>query len=101
LDRQRETLTALLNKQKGKLTMDDWIRCITTFGLPAEFISKTSGLEIPGNLWYAIAEGQETTVKVAPTQLYSTAHLAPTNSLYFVNHKKYDFDAKVVCQSYY
>lgn len=76
--------------------MDDWIRFITTFGLSAEFISKTSGLEIPGNLWYNIAERAEIATSITPIQLYSTAHLHPTVSLYFDHQKEYDFEAKVV-----
>jgi hypothetical protein len=53
-------------------------------------------VDIPGTLWYEIAERQERSVKVQPAVLYSTQHLTPTLSTYYEDHLAYKFDAKVV-----
>ena len=72
---------------------------------------------IPGNLYYAIHELQERTVKREAAVLYNTAHLPATNSLcvsfiqvvlwipnlflwmhgrYYANHTEYKFKAKIL-----
>lgn len=98
-DKQKQLLTALLKKRKNKLTIDDWIMCVTSYGLPAELVAKESKSDIPGNLWYEIATRQETTVKVQPTQLYNTAHIPETDCIYYhhdSNYKDLEFDGKIL-----
>lgn len=34
--------------------------------------------------------------KVLPTQLYSTANMAPTESTYYADHHQYEFKATIV-----
>jgi hypothetical protein len=79
-----------------KLTPTLRIVAITSWGLPADTISKVLNVDIPGNLWYEIAERQERSVKVQPAVLYSTQHLKATVSTYYADHLAYGFDAKVV-----
>jgi len=93
---QKEKVDKLLKKKKGKLELNDWMVAVQSYGMPAETISALSGLPIPGNLHYAIAEQQERSVRAIPTVLYSTAHLPPTNSLYYADHHKYAFKAKIL-----
>lgn len=93
---QQEKLKKLMKKKGGKLTVDDWIVCITSWGLPADTIARLTGTEIPGNLWYQIAENAERCVKAAPTVLYSTAHLKPTLSTYYANHLQYEFSGEIL-----
>src|SRR5256885_1621384 len=53
-------------------------------------------MEIPGNLWYEIADRQERQIKALPTVLYSTNNMPPTDSLYFAHHREYTFEGKIV-----
>jgi len=94
---QKAKLQKLLSKKKGqKLTMDDWILCVTSWGLPADSVAKETGEEVPGNLWYEIADRQERTVKALPTVLYNTNSMPPTDSIYYAHHKLYEFTGKIV-----
>ena len=85
-----------MKKKKGKLSVEDWIVCITSWGLPADTVAEVTKTDIPGNLWYEIAERQERTTKAEQVVLYNTAHLAATNSLYYGDHHLYDFSGKIV-----
>jgi len=98
-EEQRKKLDQLLKKQKGALTLDDWIRCVTSFGVPADLIAQVTGQDVPLNLWYEIDYRQQQTAKAQPTVLYQTAHLEPTVSLYDDDHdhREYEFSgAKVL-----
>jgi alanyl-tRNA synthetase len=95
-DQQKKKLDALVKKLKGKpLSMDDWITCVTSWGISADTVAKLTGLEVPGTLYAEIAERQERMVKALPAVLYSTANMPPTNSLYYGDHHMYDFKAKI------
>ena len=85
-EEQRKKLDQLLKKQKGALALDDWIRCVTSLGIPADLIAQMTGQEVPLNLWYEIDYRQQQTAKAQPTVLYQTAHLEPTVSLYDDDH---------------
>jgi len=92
---QKKILAKTLQKKK-KLDLDDWIQLVTSNGIPAQLISSESKQEIPGNLFYKIAELQERSVKALPTILYSTAGYPETDSLYFKNHHLYEFEGTIV-----
>lgn len=68
----------------------------TSWGIAADKISEISGLPIPGNLYYAIADKQDRTAKAAEKILYNTIHLPETVNLYYDDSRRTDFDAKVV-----
>jgi len=90
---------AKLMKKKGKdaqLSIDDWITCVSAWGIPADQVAKISGQPVPLNLYYTIASLQEKMVRATPAQLYATAHLPETNSLYYANHKQYEFEGKIL-----
>lgn len=93
---QKKQLEKILKKQGGKLSIKDWMTAMQSWGIPADSISKISGLEIPNNLYMQIAEQQERIGKAAEAILYDTNHLVETDSLYFKNHKQYEFDGKIV-----
>ncbi len=97
---QRKQLDRIVAKTGAKgLSLDDWILCVTTFGIPDDYIQQVTGQTVPQNLWYEIDYRQQQTMKAAAPQLYSTAALQPTISLYDDDHDhtKMDFDgAKVV-----
>lgn len=98
-DEQRKKLDQILKKNKGSLSLDDWIKCITSFGIPADLISQVTGTDAPGNLWYEIDYRQQQTMKAAAPVLYSTIHVPHTISLYDDehDHRNYSFsDAKIV-----
>lgn len=40
-----------MNKKKNKLTLDDWIMAIQTWGIPADVIAQVAKAEVPGNLY--------------------------------------------------
>jgi alanyl-tRNA synthetase len=93
---QKANLEKLLKKQKGTLTIDDWIMVCTSWGIAADKVSEISGLPIPGNLYYAIADKQDRTAKAAEKILYNTIHLPETINLYYDDSRRTDFDAEVV-----
>ncbi|CAI2379686.1 unnamed protein product [Moneuplotes crassus] len=88
-------LKKLLKKKKNQLTLDDWDLCMSSYGIPADTISKISGLEIPTNLYYFIADKKERLTKAAPVILYDTSHLEETKNLYYQNHHLYEFEANI------
>lgn len=55
---QKKKLEQLLNKSKGKLTIDQWIMAIQSWGIPADAISSICKLPVPDTLYYEIAERQ-------------------------------------------
>lgn len=67
-------------------TLDDWIKCVTTYGVPEDVLAKECGRHAPGNLWSEIDNRQQQTMKMAAAVLYDTAHLKPTVSLYEDDH---------------
>ena len=67
-----------------------------SWGIPADRISVISGLPIPGNLYYEIAQRQERVAVASETILYSTAHLPETDNLDYQDHNLFNFDATVV-----
>eukprot|EP00744_Colponema_vietnamica_P000780 GILI01001356.1.p1 GENE.GILI01001356.1~~GILI01001356.1.p1 ORF type:complete len:965 (+),score=358.80 GILI01001356.1:48-2942(+) len=93
---QRQKLEKLVKKNKGTLTMDDWIIAMTSWGIPADAIADISGQPVPGNLYYEIATRQERTAKAAEVILYDTTHLPPTDMLYLKDHRSLDFEGKIV-----
>jgi alanyl-tRNA synthetase len=96
-DAQALNLDKLIKKKKdGKLTIDDWITAIQSWGISADKISEVSKQPIPGNLYYEIATRQERVAKAQEKILYNTIHLAETNNLYYNDSKKMDFTAKVI-----
>ena len=54
-DAQTANLKKLLQKRKNKLSMDDWIVAMQSWGIPADKIAEVSNTPIPGNLYYEIA----------------------------------------------
>jgi alanyl-tRNA synthetase len=102
---QRKKLDNILKKKLGKevdgkkLTLEDWIVCITGHGISADLIEQISGEPVPLNLWYEIDYRQQQTMKLAAPQLYSLATVDATVSLYEdeFDHRKLTFqDSKVV-----
>lgn len=93
---QKKSLEKVLKTKKNKLDIDDWIVAMQSWGIPADRISAISGLSIPGNLYYEIAQRQERMAKAPEMILYSTAHLPETDNLYYKDHNLFDFDAVVV-----
>ena len=92
---QKEKVDKLLKKKKGRLELDDWILAVQSYGMPAETVASITGLPIPGNLHYTIAERQERSVRAVPQVLYATAHLPATRSLYYYHHRDYAFNGKI------
>ena len=92
---QRSKLEKLLNKNK-KLTIDDWIVGMTSWGIPADVIAQISKEPVPGNLYYEIALRQERVSKAAEVILYNTTHLPETINLSYSPQHLKNFDAKIV-----
>lgn len=96
-DAQALNLDKLLKKKKdGKLSIDDWIMVIQSWGISADKVSEVSKQPIPGNLYYEIATRQERVGKAADKILYNTIHLPETVNLYYSDGKKMDFEGKVL-----
>ena len=51
---QEKNLKKLVDKRKGTLTMDDWIVCIQSWGIPVDRIAVIAKQDPPSNLWYEI-----------------------------------------------
>jgi hypothetical protein len=56
-------LDKIIKQRKGKLTLEDWIVCMQSHGIPADKISEVVKTPIPQNLYYEIAMKQERTAK--------------------------------------
>jgi len=95
-DAQGVNLKKLLQKRKNKLTIDDWILAMQSWGIPADKISELSNTPIPGNLYYEIATRQEKVAKAPETVLYNTIHLPETKCLYFDDNRLFEFEGQVV-----
>jgi alanyl-tRNA synthetase len=78
--------------------LDDWIVCVTSWGLPADVVAAVSGCEIPLNLWYTIDYRQQSVMKAVAPILYSTTHLPPTINTYYANHKEYSFQGSKILE---
>ena len=61
-----------MGKSKGKLSIDQWIMAIQSWGIPADAIANICKLPVPDNLYYEIAERQEKTAKATELVLYDT-----------------------------
>ncbi len=54
---QKKNLDKLIKQRKtGKLSIDDWIVAMQSWGIPADKISELSKEPVPGNLYYEIAQ---------------------------------------------
>jgi len=95
-DVQAQNLEKLLKKKNGKLSMDDWIMAMQSWGISADKISEVCKSPIPGNLYYEIATRQERIGKAAETVLYNTVHLPETVNLYYADSHRMDFDGQVI-----
>ena len=95
-DNQTKQLKQLLQKRKNKLTIDDWIQAMTSWGIPVDTIAKIANTPPPGNLYYEIATRQEKVMKAPEKILYSTIHLPETRSLYFEDTHQMDFNGSIV-----
>ncbi|OMJ66344.1 hypothetical protein SteCoe_36834 [Stentor coeruleus] len=93
---QKDRLTKLLNKNKGKLNIEDWIVAITSWGIPADRVYEISGIPPPGDLYYQISYRQEQSVKAPEVILYDTTHLPETINLYYSDHKTMTFTSKII-----
>jgi len=93
---QKASLDKLIKKSKGKLTIDDWIVAVTSWGIPADRVAELTKLPIPPDLYHEIASRQEGFAKVAEEILYDTAHLQPTENLYYKDHRMLEFKGKII-----
>ena len=89
-------LQKTIRQRKGELSLEDWIVCMQSYGVPADKISEVTGQPIPGNLYLRISELQERSVKPSDAILYQTAHLVETENLYYKDHCLTEFSAAVV-----
>jgi len=49
-------LEKIMKQRKNKLTLDDWIVCMQSHGIPADAISEIVKTPIPQNLYYEISQ---------------------------------------------
>ena len=82
-DESVKKLEKIIKQKKGKLTIDDWIVCMQSHGIPADKISEIVKAPIPQNLYYEIAIRLERTAKATEVVLYNTANIAETDNLYY------------------
>eukprot|EP00831_Metopus_contortus_P041670 TRINITY_DN3274_c0_g1_i2.p1 TRINITY_DN3274_c0_g1~~TRINITY_DN3274_c0_g1_i2.p1 ORF type:complete len:746 (+),score=178.70 TRINITY_DN3274_c0_g1_i2:290-2239(+) len=93
---QQKSLDKLIKKNKGKLSIDEWIIAVTSWGIPADRVSQITKLPIPPNLYYEISNLQEKQAKAAEEILYDTTHLPETENLYYKDHRMMEFKGKIV-----
>lgn len=93
---QTVQLKKLCQKKKNKLSIDDWILAMTSWGIPVETIAKISGTPAPGNLYYEIACRQEKVMKAPEKILYNTIHIKETENLYFNDSRLMEFNGTVL-----
>ncbi len=66
-----------------------------SWGIPADTISKLSGIPVPNDLYKEIADRAERQPKASEVVLYDTTMHQETWNLYYDNHHLYKFEAKV------
>jgi len=94
---QKEKLHKLLKKRKpDQLTIDDWVLCVTSYGLPVDVIAQESGEMVPSDLFYEIDQRASQFVLAPQTVLYSTVHLSPTDSIFYHDDTQFTFKAKIL-----
>jgi len=91
-------LDKLLKDKKNVLSIDDWIYCIGTWGIPADKISQISKIPIPNNLYMEIENRNFiASCKKAENILYDTSHLKETDSLFYQSGiESHNFRGKIV-----
>jgi alanyl-tRNA synthetase len=93
---QKKKLEQLVVKSKGKLSLDNWIMIIQSWGIPADAIAQICNLPVPDNLYAEIASREEKVAKATELILYDTIHYTETHNLYYENHRLEEFDAIVI-----
>lgn len=89
-------LEKLLKSRKGKLSIDDWIMCMQSHGIPADKIAEIAKTEVPKNLYYEIALKQERTAKKPAVIMYNTTHLPETKMIFYDDHNLFEFGATIL-----
>ncbi len=91
-------LEKMLKDKKNNLTVDDWIYCMGTWGIPADKIAAISMKPIPSNLYAEIdLRNYIASCKKAENILYDTTHLNETDHLFYLpGEERYTFTGKVV-----
>lgn len=77
------------------MSIDDWIIAVTSWGISPDIVQQFTNQQVPGNLYYEIANRQEQVAKAAEVQLYDTTHLTETESTYYNSHEL-GFESQVV-----
>mmetsp|Transcript_400 Transcript_400/g.787 ORF Transcript_400/g.787 Transcript_400/m.787 type:complete len:329 (+) Transcript_400:962-1948(+) len=95
-DESVKKLEKIIKQRKGKLTIDDWIVCMQSHGIPADKIAEVVKAPVPQNLYYEISIRQERTAKAAENILYNTTHIPETENIYYKDHTVMDFDAEII-----
>ena len=85
----------LIKKKKGKLTVDDWIVAMKSYGLSPDKISEVSKLPIPDNLYTKLSDLEEQHVKVLPKMLYLTQAMEATEELFYEDGNLRNFDSEI------
>lgn len=95
-DAQKQKLVKLLQKRGNKLTLEDWILCVTSWGIGADVVEKISGDKAPGTLYYEIAQQQERSAKSVQAELYNVSGVPPTVSRYEYDEDSKEFTAQIL-----
>lgn len=95
-DGQKKKIEQLVSKKKGKLSLDDWITAMQSWGIPADVIAQVCKTEIPGNLYNEISNRAEKVAKAQEAILYDTYKYPETHNLYYEDHRLYSFTAKII-----
>jgi alanyl-tRNA synthetase len=93
---QKKKLETLVTKNKGVLSLDNWILAIQSWGIPADAISQICKIPVPDNLYAEIAAREEKVAKATELILYDTITFPETDNLYYKDHRLEEFDAKVI-----
>jgi alanyl-tRNA synthetase len=93
---QKKKLEQLITKNKGVLSLDNWIMAMQSWGIPADLIAQVSKTAVPDNLYATIAERAEKVAKATELILYDTITLPDTDNLYYKDHRLAHFEGKIV-----
>lgn len=93
-------LQKLLKQSKNKLSIDDWICCIESFGLDPTEIHEISGNPIPDDLWLKFDEHRFRTMKFLKAPEYNLSGVPATVEHFNEqgNEHKYEWNAKVIAR---
>ena len=94
-EQQKKQITKLIKKTKSKLSIEDWILAVSSWGVSADRISELSGQMIPSNLYQKISEKKDP-IKPNNPLFQAKIDWPETKILFYERPEIKEFSAKIL-----